>query len=207
MKLRKTAIVCNGDVNNYSWLASELSTYDTIIAADGGSDHLKRIDIAPHVLIGDQDSLEQPVHNDTTVISFPEDKDASDMDLAITHAITLSPPVIDIFGGMGGRHDHQFCNIMVLTNYTEHITIRNEHGNTQCIQDGGITEIIKKTGSDNIITIMPVDKTAEITTSGLLYQLDNQVLERGSRGLSNIITKSSATIMVHSGTIVLFHSW
>lgn len=207
MKTRKIAIVCNGEINDYEWLLSELLQYDTIIAANGGSGHLQKIQLVAHILIGDQDSIEQPVHKDTMVISFPEDKDASDMELAINHAITLSPSEIDIFGGMGGRYDHQFCNIMVLTNYRKLITIRTEQSNMQCISDGQTVEIIQKENAANIVTIMPVEKTAEVTTCGLLYQMENEILERGSRGLSNIMINNSAAVMVHSGTVILFHSW
>ena len=207
MDLQKTAVIGNGSIDDYSWLKSELAGYATIIAADGGANHLHRIDVKPDVLVGDLDSIAVTVDPDTSIISYPVDKDASDMDLSIHYALSISPAPIDIFAALGGRADHQFCNIMVLANYAAVITLKTENARIRCVHESATAQLHRRGSGVNTVTIMPLDITATVTTRGLAYSLHDDVLERGSKGLSNRMIEDTASVQIESGTIILFHTW
>jgi len=205
--MQKTAIIGNGSIDDYSWLKGELVKYTTIIAADGGANHLHRIGMRPDVLVGDLDSIEVAVDPDTVIFSYPVDKDASDMDLSIQYALSMSPAPIDIFGALGGRADHHFCNIMVLANYDAVITIKTENASIRCVHESAAAQIHREGSGVNTVTIMPLDITATVTTRGLAYSLHHDVLERGSKGLSNRMIEDTASVHAGSGTVILFHTW
>ncbi|MFW5862741.1 MAG: thiamine diphosphokinase [Spirochaetota bacterium] len=207
MDMQKTAIIGNGSIDDYSWLKGELARYATIIAADGGANHLHRIGMKPDVLVGDMDSIKVTVDPDTLIVSYPVDKDASDMDLSIQYALSMSPAPIDIFGALGGRADHQFCNIMVLANYNAVITVKTENASIRCVHESAAAQIHREGRGVNTVTIMPLDITATVTTRGLAYSLRGDVLARGSKGLSNRMNEDTASVRVESGNIILFHSW
>ena len=113
-KTGKIALICNGAINDYRWLARELERYGVLIAVDGGADHLRRAGLRPDLVVGDMDSIVEPFGPDVPVSLYPERKDASDMELAVRHALALEHSSIDVYGALGGREDHQFCNICLL---------------------------------------------------------------------------------------------
>ncbi|HDP80046.1 MAG TPA: hypothetical protein ENN21_04295, partial [Spirochaetes bacterium] len=76
----------------------------------------------------------------------------------------------------------------------------------RCVHENTAAELHRKGETDNV-TIMPVDETAVVTTTGLEYGLDGEALARGSRGLSNVISAEKAVVRVESGKVLLFHSW
>jgi len=205
-KAGKIALICNGAVDDHRWLARELEGRDVLIAVDGGADHLRRAGLRPDLVVGDMDSIVEPFGPDVPVRPYPERKDASDMELAVRHALAIEHSTIDVYGALGGREDHQFCNIMVLTNYQAAITIRAGNTSIRCVHENTAAELRRK-GEADIVTIMPVDETAVVTTTGLEYGLDGEALARGSRGLSNVIKGERAVVRVESGKVLLFHSW
>ena len=73
-----------------------LTSATHIIAADGGTRHLRRLQIPPQTLIGDLDSispeLRQWLHTKKTeIIVHPAAKDESDLELALFYAVDHFP--------------------------------------------------------------------------------------------------------------------
>ena len=60
----------------------------------------------------------------------------------------------------------------------------------------------------DIVTLLPLSTPASgITTTGLAYELRAGNLALGSsRGVSNVMTESSATIEVKNGVVLLCHT-
>ena len=71
-------IVGAGDFEDFSYNKS-----DFIIAADGGYDHLKKINIKPNILLGDFDSIESIPDDRQKKIKFDTQKDFTDLYAAI----------------------------------------------------------------------------------------------------------------------------
>jgi thiamine pyrophosphokinase len=81
-----------------------------VVAADGGLDHARAAGLDPHVLVGDLDSISAVglawATEHAEVVRHPAAKDATDTELAITHALAMAPERILLVAGQGDRLDH-----------------------------------------------------------------------------------------------------
>ena len=91
---------------------------DYIIAADGGYRHCLEAGIAPHLLLGDFDSLAD-LPPETAVERFPVDKDDTDSMLALKAGLARGFRTFHLFGGTGGRLDHTLANLQGLAYLAE----------------------------------------------------------------------------------------
>ncbi len=93
---------------------------DLIICADGGLRPIHALAIAPQVVIGDFDSVEPTLvewarGHGSTLVPHPQDKDKTDVELALDHAIERGATEVDFFGVLGGRVDHMLANVALVT--------------------------------------------------------------------------------------------
>ncbi len=199
--MKQCAIVCNGDVADHSWLAARLAEYGTVLAADGGLTHCRKAGVTPELVLGDMDSL-----SEETVVKkmvFPTDKDASDMELAVDYALRQGFETVDIYGALGGRIDHQLCNIMVCAHHPGRLRILDNKYIITALASG---QEARQEGSEgDIVTLTALEESARCSTEGLLYPLRDEILERGSRGLSNIMEGTAFTVSVSEGTVLIIH--
>lgn len=84
-----------------------------VIAADRGYKNCRKLGIMPDLAIGDFDSLNY-VPNECEQITFPKEKDDTDLMLAVREALKRGYTDITITGAMGGRFDHLFANVQTL---------------------------------------------------------------------------------------------
>ena len=196
------AIVCNGLIGDYSWLKRCLEDYDYIVAANGGSDHLMKAGVRPGVVIGDLDSS-GTVPDDIEIISFPPEKDFTDAELAIRHAIAQGVERIDMYGALGGRIDHALCNMFLLASYPHQLRICDPGTTMECCSAGQSVCIAGKRG--DLLSLLPVSKEVRCTGKNLKYPLNGEILKRSGRGISNILDDEKAFIEVHSGDLMIIH--
>jgi thiamine pyrophosphokinase len=188
-------------VADYSWLADMLRDYDTVLAADGGYTHCRKAGVIPALVLGDMDSLSEAA--DVEKVVFPAEKDASDMELAADHALNLGHDAVDVFGALGGRIDHQLCNILVCARHPGRLRVLDEHSIITALTAGQETRQSGKEG--DIVTLTSLEESARCSTEGLLYPLRDEILVRGSRGLSNVMEGDAFTVSVSEGTVLIIH--
>jgi thiamine pyrophosphokinase len=197
-------------------LAAAIDAASATIAADGGLQHADRAGRPVDVVIGDLDSvdaraLERARAAGTEVIEHPEDKDATDLDLALALALErwTAPdrPSVLVVGGHGGRLDHLLGNLLVLASdrYTG-LAIRGWLGTDVIHVVRGTVELHQ--GSGATVSLLAVDGTASgVTTTGLRFPLHDATLEVGSSlGLSNTMVMDTATVTVRSGVVLTVQS-
>ncbi len=122
-------LVANGKVNNKILSKGFIyqNNINKIIAVNGGSNKLIKLNIFPDVIIGDLDSKKirkniknKSIFNDLLkrIISFPKDKDYSDLELGINYINNMGDFVYRVycFGVIGNRFDHTLANINSLFN-------------------------------------------------------------------------------------------
>jgi thiamine pyrophosphokinase len=183
---------------------------DLIIAADGGADHCRLLNITPHILIGDLDSIapalvEQYIDAGVEIIRHPARKDATDLELAIDLAMAKGAEEIVLFGVLGGRWDMSLSNVMLAASEKyKHMTISLL--NVQCrmhIVHGGTTLHLEGyTGQITSLIAISTDVQG-ITLKGFEYPLKNATLPFGSsRGVSNLLRKENGLITLKSGTLL-----
>ncbi|MBE5039542.1 thiamine diphosphokinase [Ructibacterium gallinarum] len=112
--MKKAAIFCSGEMDDDSvWPAAEREQF-LVICADGGLRHARRLGITPDVVIGDCDSSKEPYPSSVAQFVYPPEKDATDTNLCLDYALSLGCTQIWLFGGIGGRLDHEFSHFCLL---------------------------------------------------------------------------------------------
>lgn len=94
-----------------------LAPGDFLIAADGGADHLRRMGLLPHLMLGDLDSLRGNLPN-CPLLQYPAEKDDTDLALAVEAGVARGYTTFLVFGALGGpRLDHTLGAIGLLPGY------------------------------------------------------------------------------------------
>lgn len=207
--MSRIIIFANGDLPNKEKARALLHEDDFIIAADGGTRHALALGRNPNIIIGDLDSLPvnfEPSTFNGRIIQHPHDKNETDLELAIQHAIALNPEQIIILAALGGRLDQTLGNIALMSH--------SQHATRNMKLDDGIEEAffchnkckIQGTSGD-IVSLMPWQgKVTGILTTGLKWTLQNETLyPHKTRGISNEMLSDIATIQIKSGLLLIVH--
>lgn len=184
-----------------------------LIACDSGARHLEAAGLTPDVLMGDIDSLALPQLADyerrgVKIVRYPVHKDFTDTALALDYALGLQPRSIHIWGALGGRIDHALANIHLLIKGKEKgipTRLIDDYGEMFVVP--GMTEIVDAVGC--LVSIMALSSVVEgITLTGFYYPLTHETLSVSeSRGISNRVTASPASVRVSSGDLLVIRYW
>ncbi len=201
----KTAIFANGNVDDYSMIAHKVSTYQTIVAVDGGLKHCFALEIIPHIIIGDMDS--SPVDlsdsfSSVKVVKCPKEKDESDLELAIDYCNFEISPHVSIFGGLGGYTDHTLANLFILKRYQEeeiHFVTDNEI--IFALKPGQQT--VECPAGFSTVSFLPLFGEVSVTRSkGLKWELTDTIIDSSYYSLSNRCEEGSFEITLEKGLLV-----
>lgn len=180
------------------------SVEDIVICADGGCDIAEKYGITPHVVLGDFDSLGYVPAGDNVSV-YPTQKDDSDTALAVKYGLERGYKTFHIFGGVGGRFDHTFANIQLLSYIAERGGQGFLHGGKSVltvVKDSEITLF----GSGYISVFSLTEKSVGVTIKGLKYTLaEGELTNSFPLGLSNefIDNETAAVISVKSGELLI----
>ena len=204
---KRIIIFANGDLPDPDKAHALLRESDFIIAADGGTRHALALGLTPNIIIGDLDSLNvERLTFNAEIIQSPADKNETDLELAIQHALTLNPEQIIIAAALGGRLDQTLANIALVSN------VQRSTSNVRL--DDGIEEVFFcheqtqiKGASGDIVSLIPWQgEVTGIVTTGLKWPLQNETLyPHKTRGISNEMMNDTATIQIKSGLLLIIH--
>ncbi len=210
--MKAILILANGSWNearDVAWLRRIAEDADRVVATDGALDRATQCQLAVDLLIGDLDSLANPANLEQRfpnleIHRYPEDKDQTDLELAIDWALRQSPKSILIYGATGGRIDHTMANLALLEKGLHSgipIQIISPSESVQLIQgdhplDGAIV--------GDRVSLLPISLFCTVSTQGLLYPLEGEKLFRGQgRGISNVVAATPARVTVESGVLAV----
>jgi thiamine pyrophosphokinase len=192
-------IFANGEIRSDAYCKGLIRKSASIICADGGYRHAKRLGVEADVVIGDFDSLEEEI-KEVPKISYPTDKDLTDTELAIEHALSKGAKEILLLGGVGSRIDHCLTNILLLSKYPGILRIQDQGYSLRATKEKTIIQ--GKTG--DTISLIPLFETVEgLIGEGFKYPLSNLTLSAGSRGMSNALTQEEAWVDFERGTLLI----
>jgi thiamine pyrophosphokinase len=174
-----------------------------IVAADEGARICRRLGIDPDLIIGDMDSLNDPVfleHYPPEIIRrLPVDKDQTDTEAALAWLKQEGANDITIIGGGEGRLDH----LLVILNLFRKpdppvlwLTAREK------IFPVTGTMVIEGTPGDLISFFPLATGTCRMSTTGLKWPLDTLKWHPGDNGVSNRMTSDNVTIRMRSGSLL-----
>ncbi len=209
---KRTVIFVNGRLRSAQRLAALLRPDDWRIAADGGLRHLRRLNLAPHLLIGDLDSVtEEDVQWAASlgaeVRRYPREKDETDLELALRAAVQGGSREILLAAALGGRLDQTLGNLFLLMRpELDGLDVRLEDGHEEVFLIRGPVELHGRKG--DVVSLLPLNGPAEgVTTRDLQYPLRAETLyPDGTRGISNVMLGSTAGVALSAGLLLCIHT-
>ena len=212
MPAQRVLIFANGSLPDLPAARALIHPGDFLLGVDGGSRHLARLGLRPHLLVGDLDSLSpQEVAELATagveVLRYPPEKDETDLELAIEIALRRGFRELVIVAALGGRVDQALANIFLLSlPGLEGVSARLDDGLDEVFLIRSRATLEGRAGE--IVSLLPLGAPAHgITTQGLRYPLRGETLfpER-SRGISNELLAEQAEISLVEGVLVCIHT-
>lgn len=195
-------IFCAGE---FSHLAEPVRPSDLLIAADGGLTHLEKLGLAPHVILGDFDSLG---YVPTQAQVFPVEKDDTDAMLAVRHGLEAGCDRFLLYGSLDGpRLDHTIANFQTLQFIADRgasgYLIGNQYMVT-VLKNGTIRFPAQAQGT---LSVFCIGTDAEgVSLSGLKYNLTDGTLSAGyPLGVSNSFIGQPAEISIKSGSLLILY--
>ena len=215
--MSRIVIFANGYLPNHEAARALLQPGDFILAADGGANHLFSMGILPNMLIGDLDSVDEDIlfeltTNEVEIAQYSEDKDETDLELAINAAVEMGANQILIAGALGDRLDQSLAALSLLSDPTlARCDIRLDDGEQVAFfvrASAGKREQVEVHGrSGDTVSLIPWGGIVEgVKTEGLQWPLYGETLyPEKTRGISNALTGDTASIEVQSGLLLIIH--
>ncbi len=208
------AIVGGGPLANIPTLKSYVSEIDIWIGADEGASYIVNEDLPLHTAIGDFDSVTEDELQQLSVKAgdikvFPKEKDETDLELAIRHAIKLRPSIILFFGVTGGRIDHTLINIQLL------YSLIKKGVRTKIIDTLNVIELyepgdykVNHSSTYPYISFIPMSETVKgISLRGFYYPLEDKTVQWGETlCLSNKLLLENGNFSFDDGILILIKS-
>jgi thiamine pyrophosphokinase len=182
---------------------------DLVVAADSGADLARSLGSRVNILVGDLDSISDASlcelrSQGTRIDRHHPDKDATDLELALTLAVADQPRHLILVGGHGGRFDHALATVEALaTVAAPGRRVEAWLGKAQLLVTGDDVSVAARVGE--LVSVLPVRGAAEgVTTTGLRWALEDATLPAGTtRGVSNEVRSPPARITLTSGTLAV----
>jgi thiamine pyrophosphokinase len=178
-----------------------------LVAADRGLEHALALGLEVTVAVGDFDSASPESvavaeSAGTRIERHPQEKDATDFELALDAAATMDPKRILVLAGDGGRLDHLLSTLLLLGSE------RYAGAQVDALMGTAWVHVVRGSraleGSPGeLVTLLPLGRAEAVTTEGLMYPLRGETLEAGSsRGVSNVFEAEAARVSVERGVLL-----
>lgn len=208
-------IFANGEINDGAMVQRALihAPDALVVAADGGARVAAHYGVKVDVVIGDMDSLdtaevEALARSGAELRRHSQEKDETDLELALMLVCERGARWIRIIGAVGGRLDQTLSNIYLLAlPQLEGCDARIVAGmqETRLVRAG--TTVIDGAAGDTV-SLIPLNGTVRgVRTEGMYYPLHDEDLFFGpARGVSNVMTGAQASVTTRDGVLLLVHT-
>lgn len=208
MKKQSIVIIANGAACSSELMAHYMEKKPIVIVLDGAMHRYKDLGYSADYLIGDFDHNAHSFEEISNLfpgieIKVMPDQNATDFEKGIHFACSLNPSEITVLWGTGKRSDHFFMNCANLISFPHDVSI-------QLVDDYSViyripTYFEKEFTAHQVLSLIPVGTVTGITTSNLLYPLNNDQLILGQKnGNSNeVVTSGKVIIQYETGALLL----
>lgn len=185
---------------------------DLVVCADGGLDVALAAGRPVDVVVGDLDSvtadaIDAATDAGTVFVRHPADKDESDLELALQHAVDAGADEITVVLAAGGRPDHQLANLLVLGSPRWADAVIEA---TVGLDRAWVVREPRRipVGEGAALSLHAIGGPAVgVRTQGLTYELADETLDPlTARGISNLALSSAPTIGCREGVLLVL-SW
>jgi thiamine pyrophosphokinase len=200
-RLKASALIANGHIEDLSKLAPLLQSYTRIVAVDRGLIYCKKLGITPDLIVGDFDSVPKKLlaeYESVPKITLSSEKDETDLEIALEHELK-SNPTVTLFGAFGKRIDHSLTNLLIATRYPGRVYIETEEETVFAIK--GEVQISACKGQT--LSLLPINgPVTGITTQGLKWELSDRTLDASFVGISNVCLQENIHISIRDGILL-----
>jgi len=211
MKQNKAILFANGEFPGAEKFLGQIADDDFLVAVDGGLSHMTKHGLKPDLIIGDLDSanpedVSRFEAQGVDIRKFPQDKNETDLELALEATLNLDHSTIWITGVFGNRVDQTLGNIFLLSRADlADVDIRLIDGHQEALLIRQSATIIGKPG--HRVSLLPLGNPVfGIHTEGLKFPLVGETLfPDQTRGISNRMNKTTASIITQSGLLICIH--
>ncbi len=202
----RSVIIAAGPISDYEYAKSLIKEGDYIVCADGGLSHADKMNIVPNLIVGDFDSFKGERPRGENVVSLPCEKDYTDTYTAAMAAVGKGAKELIFLGAEGGRADHTFANIALLSKLRS-MGIRGvmaDKKNTLFIAQK--REHISGKPGDKV-SLVPLETVRGVTLKGFKYPLTNaDIFFENPIWVSNELSEHVGEISFESGLLLVIRS-
>lgn len=193
-------IIANGESCSTELLGQLLEWSPFVVVLDGAITRVLELGIKIDVLLGDFDSnnhaLEQIQSQQKIEIIHTPDQNKTDLQKGIEFLIARGFDAVNIIWATGRRADHNLSNITDIVRYKSQINIVLHDDYSKLFQ---LPKRYQKWYTKGTaLSLMPVGVVQGVTTQGLSYNLQNDVLTLGYR-------TSSSNSAAQDGMVIIEH--
>ncbi|MCK9196286.1 MAG: thiamine diphosphokinase [Syntrophales bacterium] len=213
MVKKAVVIIAGSAIEDMKFLRQriEAAAPEAVLCADGGARYAHALGLAPDLIIGDMDSLDDELlrvfeEKGIAIVRYPVRKDETDTQLALIQALAMNPEEILIFGAMGKRLDHTLANLgLLMMGLEKGVPIKLLDENCEVFVMAGAATVSGKKGQT--VSIFPWGGEARgITLEGFEYPLEDATMTLARPcGISNRLTEKVGRIKVDEGYLLIIH--
>lgn len=183
-----------------------------LVAVDGGCRFFVAAGMTPDVIIGDLDSVSSipsQFHEKSQLLIYPEDKNKTDLQLALEYCVKERARAVDIISPGVGEVDHFLSNIMLLGLFDKLSGVPTRPKIRIVSADYEILWVhdSRRPFSDCVgdrLSVIPMSAAIKLTCRGMEFTADRVHIVRGhSHGLRNQITARRASVEIEGKALVV----
>ena len=210
-----TAILACGGTLTAAFLRESVAKEKgaVLYAVDGGLAVFEQAGLVPYYLVGDFDTapgeLVGRYEARCTTIRHQPEKDATDTELAIDHALASGADRIVLLGAAGSRLDHTFANVhmlyrVLLQGATAELVNEN---NRITLHDKPFSREKKELFGTYLSFLPFFGEVTGVTLSGVKYPLTDKTLTAGSSlAISNEATGEHIGVSFSDGYLLMIEA-
>ncbi len=218
MTAKSAALVAASTFNAHAFLRlHQENPYTEIVAVDGGYAHLTEIHVAPTFALGDFDSLGF-VPQGIPLATFPEEKDKSDLELALDWCALQGIHNVTVYGAFAQRLDHTLAALQAMASFalqTKSAVQGISETQHLVVLPPGVQLVIEKEAQTPSFCSLPKDErcvsvislaneSCGVSVLGMKYQLNGgELTNTCSLGLSNELVGNEVRIVCVSGCLLV----
>lgn len=179
-----------------------------LIAADGGAEHLARVDKRPDYLIGDLDSVTDATRRwigEERVIMRP-DQDQTDLEKALAFVLQRQKAgAVVVLGALGRRIDHLIGNIGLLARLRLGRRLVYRDPRVEAFATEVPVELPAEIGET--WSFVTFDPAVRVTLRGVQWPVTSRALDAGTfPSISNRATESIVHVIPEDGPVVVIRN-
>lgn len=188
-----------------------LADADLVVAADAAAEWCVTMGRVPHLAVGDFDSAAPGAVSRLTalgvqVAQHPVAKDASDLDLAVTAALSQRASSVTITACSGGRIDHSLASLgsLFLAAASVEADVQEPGFAAWSIAASQPRGLRLSVQAGTTVSVFAIGRAEGVTLRGGRFPLADATLEPlSSLGLSNVATGPEFSVSASSGTLLV----